>query len=393
MSGRGREWRIRGALLLGALGLALGAAEALVRGLEPAADAHSLHRTLPGEPYLYGLDPAHPEVSRQGLRDGVFAIPRPEGVRRVLLLGDSIVYGVGVERDETLSRQLERRLRAAGENVEVINAGVHGWSPWNERHFYVAHGRDFGADTVVAVFCLNDVADPFLHWRYSRGVVPTIPAEAVPNLGYHVTHSVALLEAQRRTQQARQRFPLRVLRRSALFRRLSEALAPRPERPVRRVDGREWPLELTGEDSIAIDVLMDPTSPEWRWLRAQYRALRDAVAADGAELVIASVPLAYQLDPDYPYVPQTHLARMSAALGLRYLPALPALRGLPVGEIFRGHTADYDDIWHLTPAGLDRVAAVLAAGLASEPAASAASPPGPRRARRAAPRGSPPSGR
>ena len=44
----------------------------------------------------------------------------------VLVLGDSLTAGYGLEQDESFPVQLEARLRSAGYDVNVINAGVSG---------------------------------------------------------------------------------------------------------------------------------------------------------------------------------------------------------------------------------------------------------------------------
>ena len=51
--------------------------------------------------------------------------PRPSAMRRVLHLGDSMVFGLGVERDETFTAALER----IEPGVEHINGGISGTAP------------------------------------------------------------------------------------------------------------------------------------------------------------------------------------------------------------------------------------------------------------------------
>ncbi len=361
-----RTLRKRLALALGATLVALALGELAARILEPTPDKRSLHRTLLDRPYLYGLDPSHPEVSSQGLRDREFAIPKPPGTRRILLLGDSVVYGVGVPRDATLSRALENALSSRGHEVEVVNSGCHGWSTYNQLHFYRDHGHAFGADLVVLVFCLNDIVDPRLHWRYSQGLIPSIPDAAIPNLEYSRTHSTPILEDQRDVELRRRSFPWSTLRRSALFRKIAKLLEPGVHQPRREVDGRTWPLRLTGEDDLSIDVLMDPKSTEWVWLGAQLTALHDAVRAQSAEFLLTSVPLAYQLDPEYPYDPQDELTKFAAAKGIDYVAALPALRGKITEDMFLGFLSGYDDIWHLSVEGLQVVAERYAEHIATQ---------------------------
>lgn len=53
---------------------------------------------------------------------------------RILVLGDSFVFGLGVQRSETFEAVLEQRLSTQlGQAVEVINAGVPGYGTCHER--------------------------------------------------------------------------------------------------------------------------------------------------------------------------------------------------------------------------------------------------------------------
>ena len=54
--------------------------------------------------------------------------------------------------------------RAQLSAAEVINAGVPGYTAYNELHFYQDHARPFTPDVVLVGFCMNDVVDPENHW-------------------------------------------------------------------------------------------------------------------------------------------------------------------------------------------------------------------------------------
>jgi lysophospholipase L1-like esterase len=58
-----------------------------------------------------------------GLRGGPMPPPQP-GQRRILFLGSSVTLGWGVPEKETLEVRLEEMLKARGENVVVMNAGI-----------------------------------------------------------------------------------------------------------------------------------------------------------------------------------------------------------------------------------------------------------------------------
>ncbi len=87
------------------------------------------------ETRLWGLSPGVKQngdekatINTLGLRGEAPAMPKPAGRTRVLVLGDSTWFGHGVPDDRTFPAQLEARLRADGLDVDVINAGIPGYS-------------------------------------------------------------------------------------------------------------------------------------------------------------------------------------------------------------------------------------------------------------------------
>ena len=68
-----------------------------------------------------------------GLRGKETTREKPTGVRRVVMVGGSTVYGALADDDETIAVQLEMILRQQfGPNVEVLNAGVPGYDSMRE---------------------------------------------------------------------------------------------------------------------------------------------------------------------------------------------------------------------------------------------------------------------
>jgi lysophospholipase L1-like esterase len=304
-------------------------------------------------PELYRLNPEHPRISSQGLRNREVSILKPRGSTRILALGDSITYGPAVKGEDTFAAGLERLLVAEGIPAEVINAGVPGYTPYNELEFYRSQGRAFAADVVMVVFCLNDVANPRLHWdEYSK--LGDIPEAAIPNHRYdrEVIQPRIAARHSRGGFLASSRLLAGVRRRLGLL----DTASP-PGVPDLRA---ETPTYVTGEDDLGIEVLMDGESPEWRWLAAVYRELREEVEADGAAFVIAIVPLAYQLDPAYPYRPQGVFAAYCARHGIPCIDLLEAMSGRSAADLFLMERLGATDVWHLTKQGHATVAAQMA---------------------------------
>jgi tetratricopeptide (TPR) repeat protein len=101
------------------------------------------------------LSKSFPSTNSHGQRDHERTIQKPPGVRRILLLGDSVVEGQGIrEIRDMLSGQLER-LYPEG-TVEVLNFGVSGYCTRAEIELLEVKGVKFQPDVVVVVFVFND---------------------------------------------------------------------------------------------------------------------------------------------------------------------------------------------------------------------------------------------
>lgn len=125
------------------------------------------------------------------------------------------------------------------------------------------------------------------------------------------------------------------------------------------VNGKRWPTFITGEDTISIKVLMDYDSPEWRWLRLMYHQLNEAVVKDKARLVVLQLPLAYQLEKGYPYIPQKLMSQFCEESSILGLDVLPTLRQYKTEEVFILKLYGDYDVWHLTEKGHQIVATEL----------------------------------
>jgi hypothetical protein len=302
-------------------------------------------------PIVYGLNPERPEISSQGLRDDEIDVPKRKGTIRILILGDSIVYGTSVSRNMTFPSRLEDLLRKQLVPAEVINGGVPGYSPYNELQFYMTQGRQFDADIVIVAFCMNDVVNPRLHWSFIRERID-IPDQAIPNHDYDREHVLPRLEQTAPWKS--ELYSALVWRVARLHQKLS---GDSPDRP------QKIPTHITMEDTIGIHVLLDRASPEWRWFTSIYGQLRDAVWSDRATLIVALFPLAYQMDADYPFLPQEHIVEYCAQQSVPCIDLLSAFRQYPQEKMFLLGHSGYDDVWHLTEFGHELVAVEILSSL------------------------------
>lgn len=85
--------------------------------------------------------------------------PKQPGDFRLLLLGDSFTYGLGVNDDQTFAFHLEQYLRQPGLAAAVINAGCPGKGTDYELKLFQTLGAKLQPDVTVLCFFCNDFAD------------------------------------------------------------------------------------------------------------------------------------------------------------------------------------------------------------------------------------------
>lgn len=118
---------------------------------------------------------AHASINDDGWRSGQVSLVKPDGVYRVLVLGDSFMAGLQVQDDEIFASAMERQLNraTAGRRIEVINFGVPSWGTDQE---YLAL-REFGLSlkpdlVLLAFYAQNDVDGNYSALRSATNVYP-----------------------------------------------------------------------------------------------------------------------------------------------------------------------------------------------------------------------------
>lgn len=106
-----------------------------------------------GEGVFYGIPV---ETNRIGLRGPEVACPKPEGLKRILMLGDSLVFGWGVPQEKTIAMLLQEKLSGSGSAYEVVNMGVGNYNTTMETELFKRVGLALQPDAVILVFFVND---------------------------------------------------------------------------------------------------------------------------------------------------------------------------------------------------------------------------------------------
>lgn len=142
----------------------------LVHSFELFARLTDPRRGLP--PDGGGSTWGHPVARNSlGFRAPELQTPKPPGTLRVLALGDSLTWGVGVAEEarytDILAGLLAARVPTAG-RVEVVNLGLPGASTVAELGTLRRLGDRVQPDVVVLGFCLNDPQPRGHDWSPER---------------------------------------------------------------------------------------------------------------------------------------------------------------------------------------------------------------------------------
>lgn len=111
------------------------------------------------------------KINRKGLRGPELSYDKQSNVKRILYLGDSVTFGFLLKSYRLsfpylIEGILENKLKY---EIETINAGVGGYSPWQEHIFLITEGIKYDPDLVVVSFVLNDVTEKFGLIKFGGG--------------------------------------------------------------------------------------------------------------------------------------------------------------------------------------------------------------------------------
>lgn len=139
-----------------------------VKGTLRRGNYHDFHGIWTQSPSQSWTDtrPTLPHITYRhdasGFRGAGFDEKKAPGILRVALVGDSFIFGLGVEENQTLEARLEEELaaRGLGGKVEVLNLGVPGANLGTHVRMYRIARETLAADAVVmGVFEDNDLTD------------------------------------------------------------------------------------------------------------------------------------------------------------------------------------------------------------------------------------------
>ncbi len=153
------------------------------------------------------------ETNAQGFRDDEHDFAHPFAGRTVLLLGDSFVFGYGVNRPDRFDTYLRAGFAGKDPPVRVINTGVPGWGTAVEVRYALDHIKVYQPDVVLLLFCGNDPGNdrgrdlPALSDESSRLYYPKLLLRKHSHAYRLLLKQVALFRHRRALKSRRERSP------------------------------------------------------------------------------------------------------------------------------------------------------------------------------------------
>jgi lysophospholipase L1-like esterase len=96
-------------------------------------------------------------LNSMGFRGPEANLVKEKGKIRIVGLGDSQIFGQGVEWGDTFLEQLKGELTSSTKTVfETINFGKCGWNTLSEQEFFLKQGVNYKPDILILLFTLND---------------------------------------------------------------------------------------------------------------------------------------------------------------------------------------------------------------------------------------------
>lgn len=124
-------------------------------------------------------------INKLGFRDFEYSLKKLPDSKRILVLGDSMVFGMGVESSQSFPKILETKINQSSQSsrlTEVLNMGILGYGPLEYKNLYLGLGKKFNPNLIVVGFFLgNDSLDSLwvdLNKRYI--FLKALPDELIP---------------------------------------------------------------------------------------------------------------------------------------------------------------------------------------------------------------------
>lgn len=284
----------------------------------------------------------------RGLRDSEKGFAKPHGTRRIVVLGDSFMWGFGVDNEETFSTILQELIP----DTQTINLGVSGYSTVQELVRLQMEGLRYMPDLTMLAFVWNDLRDNFDDQEGTRPVA-VIAEDGVLRIG---NQPVRKALSSPITQWFRHNswlfgfieYRLRILKDNRELQLRANDLKARPQPSD---DASHTVHDKKSAMDFSIVDIYAPPRPEmdlaWNAVRLLVSSMKESAMEDGGRLIVLYVPkkedadkelfdisIRYAgLDPESTDIdwdrPSRRLGEVCAALSIPCIDLTPIFRDHP----------------------------------------------------------------
>lgn len=308
----------------------------------------------------YGDFSTTARLNNLGMRGADFDAKKTPATKRILILGDSMTFGVGVRDDQIFSVKTQEKLVLSGKPVQVVNAGyADGFSPDSYYVYLKNKGLDLDPDVVVAtLFVWNDISD------FSETVWTQTDAQGLPEAVDSCCRMIDDRVLRDKTVALKFKYP--IFRESHAFLLTMDTLAkrfgwfgqPKDEVPKRDLE----------QGCILTPTCISTFASEEEKFKKVMLAMKVLVAERQKRFVVLILPVDVQLDqanwrkygrtwlPDVGQEDfiQKRIGQFLAASGIEYVDAYPDFAKYEnVNSLF------FPDDAHLTASGHELVGSIL----------------------------------
>ena len=267
-------------------------------------------------------------TNSHGFRGKEINLKKSENTKRVLVVGDSISFGHGVNNDQTYSFYLENALNKhfADKNeeisIEVINTAAPGNSPLQE-YYDLKRGLAFEPDVIVLQFTLNDIIEHNSKWilqtiGMEEGALETVSHDYILGFNNFPTIDYALRQS------------------SALYLFIKDLSA---RIRFKSIDGKDFKEKAIREENYNVGLMItDPNNPivvkSWESALNWHKAMTDIAKEKNIPFILLATPFGFQLEMKQEMArPQQILKEFAAEEDIYYLDLLEILRDLLTDKV------------------------------------------------------------
>ncbi len=254
----------------------------------------TIEQRWPSNPRGYFDEPRHSlsyRINNIGFR-GERAIEEVPRGMRIVVLGDSFCFGLGVREEDLFVHRIASGLAESGRlggEIEVINMGMFGFNTEAEVALLEQVVLPYKPDMVVIWYFIND-------WEHGNTAVSTLPFFS------------------------------------------GTRFLPAARRWCRLLDVSAFPVERALRERALINLLMEGYADEhagWQGVVGALGRFAQVCHREGIVPVVAIHPMLIRLGPDYPFRRAHEKVEAQAArLGVPVVDLLPAFRGRKDRELW-----------------------------------------------------------